>query len=516
MTTSEIRSVYQCTLKLITAIHVGSGDKHRQGLDYVCQGEKIHILNTDRMFSAVEKLGTDKINTFTDAIEADKVSQWLGDNGIQPGGIASHSFSWRSQRPPMTIHAHIRDGMSNPIIPGSSLKGALRTAIIRKLAKGERRAVLDKAVAELADSAKKGPARADKADTELLKKILGNEPNTNLLRLLTVGDFSFSRSDLGLQPVLVSCLESPTGKRLIPKKNKGGNLMPPIAVEKLTGNAVGGGMISFDDYLAAAGNTGGKYLANADAIDLPWLLDACCQLSRHTIETELDFFKEKTGGPAEEFRTFYTELIRELNTLDKNRETIVQMAWGSGWRGMTGQLLEAEQLSPEVRKKLKLAPAPGYLDFPFPKSRKSARPEDNHNDSALPMGWVKINFKPMKEVRKEAEEKEQLVRIENEKRHQAAAVKGAMNVRWQAMDELERDLACVRQETIAIEFAPADAIDPFLHIWKRFCEYPIGPKRELAMAFKERWQREDRWVVKNKKGKQFEKVAQVKVILQES
>ena len=413
------------------------------------------------------------------------------------------------------IHAHVRDGMANPIIPGSSLKGALRTAIVRKLAMGKYRPSLDKAVSDLCDPGKKGPTKKKEADKDLLNKILGKEPNTNLMRLLTVGDFTFSPQDIGLQSVRVSRLDSPTGKQLTPKKNKSGKPMSAIVVEKISANSIGCAMISFDDYLATACNTERRYLDTKEKLDLPWLIAACQALSDHTIKTELDFFKDKTGSPAEELFAFYSSLKQVLDTLEKDKEAIIQMAWGSGWRGMTGQLVETEQLDTSsgniIREKLELASK--YLGFPFPKSRKAALPEDNHNGKILPMGWVKLTFTPMEEVREAAQEKQRQIFVENEKRKQAEAAKDAMLSQWEAMSEAERDLACIRQNDIARKFAQTDYNDPYQAIWKRMDSATADHKRQLAFAFRERWQKEGRWKVKNKKSKQYEKVIMVMEIL---
>ena len=136
MNKHTIRTVYQCSLQILTPVHVGSGEKLAENFDFFRQGSKIHVINSSKMFAAVEKLGADKIVEFTQAVEDENdknIVAWLQKQGIHLDGIAAYSFTLAGDRTPRGIHAHIRDAFGNPLIPGSSLKGALRTAIIRKL-----------------------------------------------------------------------------------------------------------------------------------------------------------------------------------------------------------------------------------------------------------------------------------------------------------------------------------------------------------------------------------------------
>ncbi len=114
-----------------------------------------------------------------------------------------------------------------------------------------------------------------------------------------------------------------------------------------------------------------------------------------------------------------------------------------------------------------------------------------------------------KELReKEKREKELAARQEQEEKFQA---------QWNAMSEEERDLACIRQEEVALKYASGDAKDPIPNIWPKVNDGSTPPEHQkaLARAFRERWQAEDKWKVKPKKKKQWKKVQRVKKILGE-
>ncbi len=112
-----------------------------------------------------------------------------------------------------------------------------------------------------------------------------------------------------------------------------------------------------------------------------------------------------------------------------------------------------------------------------------------------------------KELReKEEKEAELATQQEQEKR---------LRAQWDAMSEEERDLACIRQDEVAIKYAAGDAKDPIPNIWPKIETASPEHQKTLAQAFKERWQAENKWNVKPKKKKQWKKVQRVKAILGE-
>jgi len=190
-----IRTVYRCDLQVLTALHVGSGDKLKENFDFFLQGKKIYIVNSSKMFSSVEKLGVERIMEFSLAMENKEAGSWLQKNGIRLGDIAAYFVTFNGGKAPNEINAQLRDGFGTPLIPGSSLKGALRTAILRKLAKSRP----EFQIAAFGKNPKY-------ADQRVCGELLGQDPKENLLRTLTVGDFSFSTEHIGIHQVWVNRL----------------------------------------------------------------------------------------------------------------------------------------------------------------------------------------------------------------------------------------------------------------------------------------------------------------------
>ncbi len=401
---NTIRSSYQCTLKNLTPVHIGSGELLKTKFDFFSDKGKIRVINQTKMFQQVEALGAEKIGEFTQAVEDQETDDWLKKTkDIDLKAITSYSTSLPDpKRPPREIREQIKDGFGNPLIAGSSLKGAFRTAIIKRLSKTEGGKVVADFLNNISKNFIKTPTPKF-ADQTICKHLLGKEPKINLLRTLSVGDFSFSIKDIDLQKVDVVRL---INKAKVEQKFS-------IYVEKIRENAFADGQVSFDEFLAGKDRERHCFDFNA-VLSLEWLIEAIRDLTEETINMELSFFKDKTGIHVIHLREFYKNLQGELKKLADN-EVIIHLGWGIGWQGMTGQLLSNDDLTAnhsELRKKLKLAHDPKYLGFPFPKSRRLSV----NKETVQPMGWVHLSFLPMAEVRESEQEK---IRIEIKKQRKA-------------------------------------------------------------------------------------------------
>ena len=389
MNFSDIRTAYQCELTTISPVHTGSGDKYLKNFDFLHENGMIKVFDRNKLFRIVEQGGEKLINSYTLAIEDNglSVSEWFKENKIKINDILVHSF--QADRAPRDISIQLRDANGRPMIAGSSLKGAIRTAILARLVEGAGKHIVKNAV-------KRGHILRF-ADQQITNKLLGKDAKLNLMRSLTVGDFHFDQANLELQNVWITRLTSPN--------NFAGKF--PVTIEQLKSLSRTTGLISFDDYLGAEATEGKAcdYFNFPVKLNKDWIIQAILDKTRKTIDSELDFLNAKTGRSINDLRKFYKDLRKQVDGL-KNDEVILQLGWGSGWRGMTGQLLGPDDLTRNLRKKLKLAPQEKYLDFPFPKSRKTV----NFNGSVMSMGWVKLKITPVtvikEQQRKDAMKKE--------------------------------------------------------------------------------------------------------------
>jgi hypothetical protein len=147
-------------------------------------------------------------------------------------------------------------------------------------------------------------------------------------------------------------------------------------------------VVSIDTFLLQPDRA--KKLDFMHTLNLPWIVDALNARTREMMINEQHYLRDKTGDSIEGLKSFYSNRLPSYMNKLKAHEAVLDVGWGIGWGGMTGQLLDNADLEANhgaLRSKLRLAPK--YHGFPFPKSRRIAI----ENQTSLPMGWVKIHFK---------------------------------------------------------------------------------------------------------------------------
>lgn len=260
-------------------------------------------------------------------------------------------------------------------LPGSSLKGLFRSAILSRLVEeeGDGRKVVDECIRNLLKTPH-NEIKPKYAANPIAETMLGKDAKYNLMRSLTVSDCALPANAVQVDEAFVTRIVA--GGRQFQRKNWN------ILIERVRPGESATGQISFDQYLQEQAK--GKLAFNFRAtLTLEWLLDALHRRTERFLTAELNFLVGKNGDGVQKLRSFYTTLQQKTSRLDAT-EAIVQFAWGSGWKAMTGELLQPTQ---NLRSKLRLAT--NYLDFPFPKSRRLV----GKGESAQPIGWVKLTFK---------------------------------------------------------------------------------------------------------------------------
>lgn len=125
---------YKLKLKVLTPVHIGSGETIGKS-EYVINGGRAYILDTYRLFKGLTQCGALKkyedsvmkmkgfsMNSFfqTNNIPSSKYKEWA---------LYSFEIPEDANSKQLNISACVKDAYHMPYIPGSSLKGALRTAI---------------------------------------------------------------------------------------------------------------------------------------------------------------------------------------------------------------------------------------------------------------------------------------------------------------------------------------------------------------------------------------------------
>lgn len=256
-------------------------------------------------------------------------------------------------------------------IPGSSIKGAIRTAILWWVLKNDR----DKfhRAENYLKSLVRSRNRVDKrwVDDEIEKFVFGGDPTHDILKALHISDTTaVSTEKLRIEEVrtLTTAMQGHNWKGFY------------TFVEALKLGIKLDLEINIDEFLLKGDAARELHFENKQELirEIPKM---CDEFAKELIKEEISFF-EKYNKPKEldKVLEFY-ERVRETREGDS---FLLHLAWGSGWHGMTvGRLLESNLLR-DLRRKFRLGKA-GVTEFP-----KTRRIVFEEGEPRYPLGWVKL------------------------------------------------------------------------------------------------------------------------------
>ncbi|MGC9125680.1 MAG: type III-A CRISPR-associated RAMP protein Csm5, partial [Caldisericaceae bacterium] len=128
----EIRKAIPASFQIITPVHIGSGDKLISGQDYVSEGNTLKVVSVDQILGnyAKDKATLSRIE--------EKLSQGLPIFSVLPGFDAEKFKKYEiniKKQVGGEILSFIKDPFLKPYIPGSSIKGSIRTVILQHFLK---------------------------------------------------------------------------------------------------------------------------------------------------------------------------------------------------------------------------------------------------------------------------------------------------------------------------------------------------------------------------------------------
>lgn len=363
-------SVYQVTLSTLTPIHIGDGVELAQDFDFSVFQGRTYRLNEDTILAAkIEQMRPDAQGHYSPP------GRLLAERDYQVGKYFRYILAGfpRSRRTDARLRSFIKDPFDRPYIPGSSLKGAFRTALAWTAWK------------EINPRLERNAIGNNKswAGQPLERKIFGRDPNHDLLRALQVSDFcGLDQPAQGLRII---------NAQVLTRRSKGS----PIELEALAGDIVLHGTIKIDESLFSSQAEPELRFGNRK----PWLDELPRRLQMHSaarIKRLLNWYE--TAENTLEITRFYRQLS-QVN-LPPN-QALLQIGWGAGWDSKTfwTHLQSDSQLFEQLVREFRLHKAgrntpPRKAGDPFPRSKRAVmRVKDGSETPVAPLGWVLIELK---------------------------------------------------------------------------------------------------------------------------
>jgi len=391
---------FKIKINALTPIHIGNGDVYSQ-LDYVFDktNKKVFVIDFNRI---IANSSPSAINDLTSEIKKNfGNNRWRGDVAEF---FRRYKLDWEDfviKEIPCEnvgnneIHQFV-NSTGRCYIPGSSIKGAIRTALIYNLLSKES---ISKNIQEIIHDDR---IKAKYASDSFSKEVFGNNPYYDVLRTLIFSDSSFGNiDDILVKETVLLNLSKTKQKRFI-----------PLFLEIIKSNICYEQTLKLDSQLYKIPIL--KFNKEISKIDN--IIGYSNNFSRSLINKESEEIKSY-----EILHKSYTKLLNNLRNLNEN-ECIIRIGKGGGFFSKTfSSLLEADKLlkirkrfnifseiicnkhnskimrnhyCPDCRRKLKNNKDNDeyhyeYDEVFFPRTRLVTF--DNGKPSE-PLGWVKLTF----------------------------------------------------------------------------------------------------------------------------
>lgn len=303
--------MFDVDVRTLTPLHIGTGRELLKDYDFAVKGGRTYRLNEDAILDEKETTDAAAAALLARTPPAQLVEDVLG----LPAGAALVRYSLlgvpRAQGEGARLREQIKTAYDEVYLPGSSVKGALRTSLLRALwAQKE----MKPATAEL-------DRRAKFAAQPIEKALMGRDPNHDLLRALQVSDSAPRRT----VPMMV------LNARVVTRRGIGADERgsAPIEMEAIPSEQTFRLSVRVDQQLF--GPWAQRAELPAGGLNLLEQLPALVQQhAAASIAIEQKWFEGLPGGAA--VAAWYAELggLRL-----GNRRCLMQLGWGTGWESKT-------------------------------------------------------------------------------------------------------------------------------------------------------------------------------------
>ena len=364
---------HNINIQLLTPVHIGSGEVLEERFDYFVEYEKDEDGNSYPFIGIIdprkilEVIGEEQLTNWVSSIERKEDPYRFVkriNRNVKPESITRRIIfaeeRAKSLKECMQTISPTDPKVDRPIIPGSSIKGAIRTALLAASTEAQ---------------------QANERNYRWVERnVFGADPQSDVLRFLRVGDAFFAPENT------YAYMASTLNYKQQSKYNN--NSLHDSQLDQLIEAIPEESKSSFT-------------LSIVDRKDIPAHLPVALQsiknlfqtINQHTfnlLESELKIWQEKFPIDGEDSDLeYYLKVIRWLaqqaKNANKENACILRVGYGSGWRFTTGAWTEKlPSFESEIVKKAR----PGayrYEQFHFPKTRRLSLVDG-------PFGFVKLSL----------------------------------------------------------------------------------------------------------------------------
>ncbi len=365
-------------IETLVPVHIGSGNMLQNNTDFIVSGKGddkfIHIIDERKI---LELIGEEHVDNWLLSIEKkeptlDLVKRFAPSSNIEEFSKQRITCFASNIKPSDTLKEIVHNGTGLPYIPGSSIKGAIRTAILGSLS-----GVIDQKEEKISN---RGRVKADKIEKELF----GNDPNSDIFRFIRVGDAYFGN-------------DSVVALRLINLniRNRLDNLWDsskPQIIQAIAPEEESLTRINIaEEYYNWVKMHWPEQLSNP-LVTLPSEIRTLSSLfmlinehTRQLIEEDIDFWRDVDKTGSEDYIDVMQGILDEVSGCAKGKSCVLRIGHASGWRFITGAWTESLDNFETVVINATRPNNRNYSEYDFPKTRRLVEDSDV-------LGFVKLTI----------------------------------------------------------------------------------------------------------------------------
>ncbi len=375
-----INKTFNYKVTTISPVHIGQGggNVYNYGLDYIKINQrknkyllydnrdlisKMTPLEIDNYVKKIINSNSTELDTYFDRDLREIIDELPGTEFVIAG------------KKPNTINKHIKTGLGNFIIPGSSFKGAASGILLKYLI-------------------------GNNSFSASSKSALFGDISNNLMRFFRSSDIEFVDPEddfcYNIYPVKIFAAgydKNNSGIGNWKNKSKGGHMSEFDSISFVNAYECIDRKMNSILKVSIANNYKENFLLNYRKeipnynlianLTADGLLDIIRSHSRAYLDREIKFFETFTNDECTDIIMEELEKLRMIN--NSNNAALIRLGMGSGFHSITARLTN---LSADHTKKVNI-----YDQFPAKKTRKFAF-KINENDELflMPLGWIKLSL----------------------------------------------------------------------------------------------------------------------------
>jgi CRISPR type III-A-associated RAMP protein Csm5 len=358
-------------IETLTPVHIGSGNLLYYNSDFI--KEKIDndsylvVISEDKIGKLLGNKGSQFIDLWLETISRkgsikDFIAQFY-KNAKADDYAKRKVLLFASINSNDTLKEIIHNGMGLPYIPGSSIKGAIRTAILASLANN----------IQLKEQLINNNGRISAKRVE--QQLFGNDPNSDVFRFIQVGDAYFEKeTEIATRMVNLNI----TQKDDLMDKSKS-QLVEAIGQEAESEFQLKIAKKYFDFVKPKYGALGNLPVNSIN--------DLFSLINTHTkklVEEDIEYWGNINKAGGENYVSEMENILEIVNACETGKSCVLRLGHASGWRFITGAWTEKWNNFTEVIR----ASRPNnrnYVEYDFPKTRRL-------DEESFVMGFVELTI----------------------------------------------------------------------------------------------------------------------------